>query len=148
MTEVRIGAQRGASIAAVGFGLSMAAATGPGSHGPALAATVVAVVAVPAGIAFRPAATLAVLFTAAAIALSEPAALPAALSGLSAVAYLVLRYASSIAQCTWPTAIAAVGFTLIGLVAGGFPLQLPWLPLLAAPAAFAVYVLAVRPFAG
>jgi hypothetical protein len=38
------------------------------------------------------------------------------------------------------------GFTFAGLVATVFPLQLPWLPLLAPLAVLAVYVLATRPF--
>jgi hypothetical protein len=32
------------------------------------------------------------------------------------------------------------------VVAASFPLQLPWLPLVAAPAALGCYVLALRPF--
>jgi hypothetical protein len=39
-----------------------------------------------------------------------------------------------------------VGFAFAGLVATAFPLQLPWLPLLAPLAVFAVYLLATRPF--
>jgi hypothetical protein len=39
-----------------------------------------------------------------------------------------------------------VGFTFAGLVATAFPLRLPWLPLLAPLAVFAIYVVATRPF--
>jgi hypothetical protein len=42
--------------------------------------------------------------------------------------------------------VSAVGFTLVGLVATAFPLRLPWLPLLAPLAVFAVYLLATRPY--
>ncbi|ELP45161.1 hypothetical protein D522_18534 [Mycobacterium avium subsp. paratuberculosis S5] len=44
------------------------------------------------------------------------------------------------------TAVAAVGFSFAGLVATSFPLQLPWLPLLAPLGALAIYLLAIRPF--
>ena len=41
---------------------------------------------------------------------------------------------------------SAVGFAFAGLVATSFPLQLPWLPLVAPVAVVGVYVLATRPF--
>jgi hypothetical protein len=44
------------------------------------------------------------------------------------------------------TIVGAVALTIAGLVATAFPLQLPWLPLLAPLAVFAVYLLATRPF--
>ena len=44
------------------------------------------------------------------------------------------------------TLVSALGFTLAGLVATAFPLQLPWLPLLAPLAVFAIYLVATRPF--
>ena len=44
--------------------------------------------------------------------------------------------------------VSAVGFTLVGLAATAFPLQLPWLPLLAPLAGLAIYLLATRPFLG
>jgi hypothetical protein len=47
---------------------------------------------------------------------------------------------------SWPTVVAAVGFTCAGLVAASFPLQLPWLPLAAPVGVLAIYVLATRPF--
>ena len=49
---------------------------------------------------------------------------------------------------SWPTIVAAVGFTFAGLVATSFPLQLPWLPLVAPLAVLAIYVVATRPFLG
>jgi hypothetical protein len=137
-------------IFSTAFGLLMVAATAVGSQGPAFVAAMLAVVAVMAGMVFRPAATLAVLLTVVVIALTEPSPMMVALSGLSAAAYLLLRHATGSAAAamtvTPPTVIAAVGFTFVGLVAVSFPLQLPWLPVVAPLAVFAIYVLATRPF--
>ena len=109
-------------------------------------------IAVGVGMAFRPAATLAVLLTVLTIVLSNPSQLLAASSGLCAAAYLVCRHAAgalaAVATGAGPTMIAAVGFTFAGLVATSFPLQVPWLPLLAPVAVLAIYVLATRPFLG
>jgi hypothetical protein len=129
------------------IGLLMVAATAVGSHGPAVVAAALAAVAVLAGTVFRPAATLAVLFTVAAIVVANPSPMLVAVSGLSAAVYLVVRYAvrRPTGVITAPTMIAAVGFTLVGLVAASFPFRLPWLPLLAPLAVFAIYVLATRP---
>jgi hypothetical protein len=108
------------------------------------------VAAVTIAVLFRPVATLAVLLTLVAIALSGPPATVAAVSGLSAAAYLVLRHAASngagLDSVSVATMVSAVGFTLVGLVATAFPLRLPWLPLLAPLAVFAVYLLATRPY--
>jgi hypothetical protein len=91
-----------------------------------------------------------VLFTVRAIALSAPQPVFAALSGLSATAYLVLRHAASSAAVTTtqPTIVGALAFTLAGLVATLIQLQLPWLPLLAPVAVLAIYVIATQPFLG
>ena len=82
--------------------------------------------------------------------LSGPAPLFVALSGLCAAAYLVCRYSvgapTGASMGSWPTAVAAVGFTFAGLVATSFPLQLPWLPLAAPLGVLAIYVVAARPF--
>jgi hypothetical protein len=87
-----------------------------------------------------------------AIALSGPPATLAAVSGLSAAIYLVLRHAAGsgigLDSVSGATMVSAVGFTLVGLAATAFPLQLPWLPLLAPLAVFAIYLLATRPFLG
>jgi hypothetical protein len=137
-------------ILSTAFGLLMVAVIAIGSHGPAFVAALAAVVAVAAGMVFRPAATLAVLLTVVVVALTEPSPVVVALSGLSAAAYLLLRHAPGPAvpamTVTPPTMIAAVGFTFVGLVAVSFPLQLPWLPVLAPLAVFTIYVLATRPF--
>lgn len=124
----------------------MAGSAALGSHGLAAAAGGAALAAVGVGVAFRPAATLAVLLAVATVTLSGPAPLLVALSGLCAAAYLVCRHTVGAALGSWPTAIAAVGFTFAGLVATSFPLQLPWLPLAAPLGVLAIYVVAARPF--
>lgn len=140
-------AQSGTRFFSLVFGLLMAAAAAVGSQGPALAAAAGAVLAVGLGTVFRSAATVAVLLTVTVIVASDPSHVLAALSGLCAAAYLVCRHASGdVVTGSWPTIIAAVGFTFIGLVATSFPLQVPWLPLVAPLAVLAIYVLATRPF--
>ena len=145
-------AQSGTSALATGFGLLMVGVTAIGAHGPSLVVGLVAAVVVGVGTVFRPAATLAVLLAVLAIVVSNPSPVLAALSGLCAAAYLVSRHAASTASGavigSWPTTVAAVGFTFAGLVATSFPLQVPWLPLVAPVAVLAVYVLATRPFLG
>jgi hypothetical protein len=147
---MRLGGQLAAGILSTACGLLMVAAVGIGSHGPALIAATAAVVAVVAGILSRPVATLAVLLTVGVIAVSDPAATLAAVSGLSAAVYLVLRHAAGggtgLDSVSGATVVGAVGFAFAGLVATAFPLQLPWLPLLAPLAVFTVYLLATRPF--
>jgi hypothetical protein len=145
-------AQSGTGALATGFGLLMVGVAAVGSHGPALVAGLVAAIAVGVGTVSRPAATLAVLLAVLAIAVSNPSPVLAASSGLCAAAYLVSRHAAStpsgVVIGSWPTTIAAVGFTFAGLVATSFPLQVPWLPLVAPVAVLAIYVLATRPFLG
>ena len=144
------GAPLAAHILSTACGLLMVAAVGIGSHGPTLIAATSAAVAVTAATLFRPVATFAVLLTVVAIALSGPPATLAAVSGLSAAIYLVLRHAAGsgigLDSVSGATMVSAVGFTLVGLVATAFPLQVAWLPLVAPLAVFAVYLLAARPF--
>lgn len=129
------------------FGLLMVGTAAVGSHGPAMVLGVAAVVAVGFGTVVRASATSAVLLVVATILVSNQSHVLAALAGLCAAAYLVCRHAASgPAVVSWPTVIAAVGFTLAGLVATLFPLRLPWLPLAAPLAVLAIYVLAIRPF--
>jgi hypothetical protein len=130
------------------FGLLMVASTGVGSHdGPALVAALVALVMVAVGMVFRPAATLAVVLVIAAIALTDPAPMLVAMSGLAASLYLVLRHANGrLVTASVPTVVAAAGFMTVGLAATSFPVQLPWLPLAAPLAVLAIYLLATRPF--
>ncbi|OBK23263.1 hypothetical protein A5634_05765 [Mycobacterium asiaticum] len=129
------------------FGLLMVGAAAIGSDGAALIAAAAAALAVGWGTIFRPAATIAVLLSLAVIIMGDSSQVLAAVSGLCAAVYLVCRHSDADAgDWRWPTIVAAVGFTLIGLVATSFSLQLPWLPLAAPLAVLAIYVLATRPF--
>jgi hypothetical protein len=142
----------GAVAFATCFGLLMVGLAADGSHGFAVAAWLAALIAVGAGILFRTAATIAVLLAAVTIMLSGPPLVLVALSGLCATAYLVCRHAAGASAWavmgSWPTVVAAIGFTLAGLAAASFPLQVPWLPLAAPVGALAIYALATRPFLG
>ena len=139
-----------AHLLSAACGLLMVAAVGLGTHGTARAMAVSALVAVGLAVVVRPVATLAVLLVVLAIATSNPTAVVAAVAGLAATVYLVLRHAAGcgvgLDSVSTATLVSAVGFTLVGLVATVFPLQLPWLPLLAPLAVFAIYLLATRPF--
>ena len=127
-----------------GFGVVMVAAAAVDARGPALLVAAAAGVAVLAGLYVRAAATAAVLAVVCAIALSEPQPMLAALSGLSAAAYLVLRHAT----ITRPTVIGLVGFTAVGVVATtAGTAGLSWLPLLAPVAAVVLFLLLTGPFA-
>lgn len=143
-------ARSGNRVYASAFGLLMVGLAGFGCHGPALAVAAAAVLAVGAGVVLRSAATVAVLLSVAVLAISDPSAALAALSGLCAAAYLVCRHASAMAADALlgspVSMIAAVGFTFAGLVATAFPLQVPWLPLAAPLAVLAIYVVATRPY--
>ena len=137
----------GSRVFSLVFGVLMVAAAAAGSHGLALVAGAIAVLAVGVGTVFRPAATIAVLLSVAAILASHSSHVLAALAGLCAAAYLVCRHAvGEAATGNWPTIVAAVGFTLVGLVATSFPVQVPWVPLVAPLVVLAIYVLATRPF--
>ena len=137
-------------VALAGVVMLMVAATDVQTSGPALIGAVVAAAAVVVGIRWRPAATLAVVISIGLIALTDPAPAFAALSGLSAVGYLVLRHSvGSPAQAiTRPTVVAALVFATAGLAATAIPVELPWVPLFAPVAVIVVYVLVVQPFAG
>ena len=125
------------------FGLVMVAAAAVQADDAALIAAGLAVLAVLVGNVFRPTATLAVLLAAAVLILNEAPAMLAALSGLCAACYLVLRHTVAI---TAPTVIGAVGFTVVGLAAVSLPMQLPWVPVVAPLAVVALVALATRPF--
>jgi hypothetical protein len=125
------------------FGLVMVAAAALEADGPALIAAGVAAVAVLIGMVIRPIATLAVLVTVPVVVLAHAAPALAALSGLSATAYLVLRHTGTVAT---PTVVGATAFTAAGLAATSIPVQLPWAPLVAPIAVVVLYVLITRPF--
>ncbi|WP_343577464.1 hypothetical protein [Mycobacterium sp.] len=139
-----------AQLLSIACGLLMVAAAGVGTHGPTRALAVSALVAVGAAVLLRPVATLAVLLTVLVIAVTGPPAVVAAVAGLSAAVYLVLRHAAAsgagLDSVSAATLVSALAFTLAGMVATAFPLQLPWLPVLAPLTVFAIYLLATRPF--
>ena len=141
---------RRAHLLSTAFGLVMAAAAGFQTAGPALVLAIAAAVTVLAGIAVRVVATVAVLSSAAAIVVSDAPPMLAALAGLSAACYLVLRYteggSTRVVGASAPALLAALGFTFVGVLAASFPFELPWLPLLAPLAVFGIYVLVTRPF--
>lgn len=125
------------------FGLLMVAAATVQSGGPALAVAV-ALLAVAVGLAFRAAATLAVVVTAVALALSSPAPVTAALAGVAATGYLVLRHAPAVSLST-PTVLGALGVSAVAVLGTTIPLALPWVPLVAPLAVVAIYLLVVAP---
>jgi hypothetical protein len=141
---------RKAHLLSTAFGLVMVAAAGFQTAGPALVLAMLAGATVLAGIAFRVAATAAVLLAAAAIVVSDAPPMVAALAGLSAACYLVLRYteggSTRVLGASAPAMVAALGFTFVGVLAASLPFELPWLPLIAPLAVFGIYVLATRPF--
>jgi hypothetical protein len=145
-------ARFGVHALATAFGVLMVGLASVGTHGAAVGAGVVALVAVGIGMVFRPAATVAVLLSVTTIVVSDPSYVFVALSGLCAAAYLVCRHAagmpSAVVMASWPTVVGAVGFTCVGVVAMSFPLHLPWVPLAAPLVVLAIYVLATRPFLG
>jgi hypothetical protein len=125
------------------FGLVMVASAAVQADRPGLIAAVVAAAVVLVSSVFRPAATIAVLLTVAVLVLADAPPVLTATCGLCAAAYLVLRHTAAVAS---PTVLGAVGFTAAGLVAASFPIQLPWVPLLAPLAVLVLYVLVTRPF--
>ena len=139
-----------AHLLSTAFGLTMVAAVGFQTDGTALVLAMAAAVVVLTGIAFRVATTVAVLLAAAAVVVSNAPPMFAAVAGLSAACYLVLRHTEGgstrvIGACA-PALLAALGFAFVGVLAASFPFELPWLPLLAPLAVFGMYVLATRPF--
>jgi hypothetical protein len=134
-----------ARVLSAAFGFVMVAAAVVAADAAALLTAGAAAAAVLVGTVFRPAATLAVLCTAAVIVVAEAPAMLAAVSGLAAAGYLVLRHTVA---ATAPTVVGAVAFTAAALGAASLPLQVPWLPVLAPLAVVVAYVLVIRPFWG
>jgi hypothetical protein len=133
------------AVFATAFGVLMVAAGVRPTAPWALAAAVLALSALLAGLFFRPAAILAVLLTIAGLALADPAPLLTAVSGLSAAAYLVSRYADSAVTLTVPTVLGMLGFTAAGVVATVVPVQLTWAPLVAPAIMAAILIVVVAP---
>jgi hypothetical protein len=133
------------------FGLLMVAAGTVQADGPALVLAAAALVAMAVGLWSRVSATLAVVTTAAALALSGPSPVIAALAGVAAMVYLVLRHAGtggSSASLTMPTVIGALGLSAAAVLGTTVPLALPWVPLVAPLVVVAAYVLAVNQYVG
>jgi hypothetical protein len=123
------------------FGVLMVAA-GVRPIGPwGLAAMALAV----AALFFRPASILAVLLTVAGMALGAPIPVLAAVSGLSAAAYLVSRYAERAVTLTVPTVLGMLGFTAAGVLATSVGLQLTWAPLVAPAIMAGILIVVVAP---
>ena len=141
---------RSTHLLSTAFGLVMAVAAGIQTIGGPSVVALLAAAAVLGGIRFRVAATVAVLLAAVALVLTDTSPFVAGLAGLSAACYLVLRHTergwAELTGASSPAMVAALGFTIVGVVAASFPFELPWVPLLAPPAVFAIYVLATRPF--
>lgn len=124
--------------------LMVAAAAGPA--GPwGLAAVALAAVAIAAGVFVRTAAVVAVPLTVVAIGLGDPAPLFTAVSGLSAAAYLLTRYADEATTLTVPTAAGMLGFAVAGVVVTAIPLRLTWVPLMAPAIVAVILILVVAP---
>lgn len=130
-----------------GFGALMVATAAWPADTPGLILLGLALLAVLVGVFLRPSSAVAVLLTAAALALSDTPVLFVAASGLCAAAYLVIRHSvgAGAAHLTVPTALGMVGFTLTGAVAAAAPLRLPWAPLLAPVLIAAIMVVIALP---
>lgn len=127
------------------FGVLMVAAAARPAGAWGVAVLVLAVGALVAGLFVRPAAVVAVLSTVAGMALGDPVPLLAAVSGLSAAAYLISRYAGEAVTLTVPTALGMVGFTVAGAAAGAVSFDMAWAPLVAPAIMAGLLVLVVLP---
>jgi hypothetical protein len=129
------------------FGLLMVATAAIGTRGPSLAVVAIAVAAVVVGAGPVGAATFAVGCTVVLLVLSDPPPIVAALAGLGATAYLVLRHSARVEESvSWPTVAGAVGFSAVGMAAVLIPVDVAWLPLAAPVAVLAVYLIVTRPY--
>lgn len=129
------------------FGLLMVVTAGATGGPVVLAVLGLAVAAVAVGVLDRRAAVAAVLLSVAALALSEPDPLFAAVSGMSAATYLLAGHAvgSDAVTLTVPTVAGMVGFTLAGLVATAVALPVSWIPLLAPVVVATVLIVVALP---
>ncbi|TDO12252.1 hypothetical protein EV580_3978 [Mycobacterium sp. BK086] len=137
----------GRHVLATAFGLAMVAVVGIHTSGTPLVLTVLAIGAVGVGIRLRHAAASAVLLAAGAVLFSDAPPLTAGVAGLCGAYYLILRHGDD--GPTAPLAsstIAALGCAVAGVSVAALPLEVPWLPIVAPPALFVVYVMATRPF--
>ena len=144
------GAQPAPLLSSTAFGVLMVVAAAWPAGTAGLVTLGVAAVAVLAGLFVRWAATVAVLLTLAGGALTDPPVLFAAVSGLSAAAYLVIRHAAGgqAVTMTMPSVAGLLGFTLAALAAVAVPLRLDWAPLLAPVVIVAILAVAAMPLSG
>lgn len=135
-----------ATALSTAFGLLMVAATAIAAEGISLVVAALGVVAVVLGIRIAAAATVAVLLGVVTVVLADAPAMAAALAGLAAAAYLLLRHARTVeAAVEMPTVVGVLGLSAVGLAATAIPVSVPWLPLIAPVAVLACYVLVVQP---
>jgi hypothetical protein len=79
------------------------------------------------------------------ITLSDVGPLFAAVSGLSAAAYLLARYSAEAVTLTTPTLLGMCGFAVAGAAATTLPVRLTWVPLVAPAIMAAILIVAVAP---
>lgn len=144
------GAQPAPLLTSTVFGALMVLSAGWPAGPAGLAAVALAAVAVLASLVFRWAATAAVLLTVIAGALTDPPVLFAAVSGVCAAAYLVIRHAAGrqAVTMTIPTVVGLLGFTVIGLAAVVVPFSLDWTPLLGPALMVAILAVVAIPLTG
>jgi len=135
-----------AGMFSTAFGMLMVAAGVRPAGSWALVAAALAAAALLAGLFFRPAAVVAVLVTVAGMALSDPAPLLAAVSGLAAAAYLLTRYGDeAVTTLTVPSVLGMLGFTAVGVAATAIGVQLTWAPLVAPAITAAILIVVAAP---
>lgn len=128
---------------AVAFGLVMAASAALQADAPGLLAAGVAAAAVLLSAGVASMATVAVTAAAVAMAVSDTVPALAAIGGVAATCYLVLRHAGPQAL-TRTSVVAVLGAAAVGLVATAVPIELPWAPLVAPLAVLGAFGIAAR----
>jgi hypothetical protein len=137
-----------AHLLSTAFGLAMAVTAGVHTSGVASIIAVACALVVGVGMGLRLAAMFAVLLAATAVMLADLPPLQAGLVGLCGAYYLILRHTERrfLGEAGWVVIVAAAGFAVAAVLVGSLPLDLPWLPMLAAPATFVAYLVALQPF--
>jgi hypothetical protein len=124
-------------------GLMMVAATVPDAPVFGLIATGIATALVLGSVWSRTAATGAVVATIVALAVDNPSLLLAAVSGLSAILFLLLSFGgASLVSLT-----GALLFTGVTMLVSLAPVELPWVPVAAPVVVVALFAVAVWPYA-
>jgi hypothetical protein len=137
-----------AHLLSTAIGLVMALAAGIHTAAAASVVAIACALAVGVGMGVRHAATAAVLLAAAAVMLGDAPPLQAGLVGLCGAYYLMLRHTEGrrTGSVSRSAMVGAMCFTVVAVSVASLPLDLPRLPILAAPAMFVAYLVAVRPF--